>query len=73
MWNSHMVKGVQDISQFSKMQKWLECGDDEREPSDEDVWGIAKPQYAFVDLALWKKQETSRDPKGSQKKKLEKE
>ena len=49
MWNSHMVKGMQDMSQCSKMQKWLECGDDEREPSDEDVWGIAKSQYAFVE------------------------
>ena len=73
MWNSNTVKGMQDISQFPKMQKWLECGDDELEPTDEDVWGIAKSQYTFIDLALWKKQGTLRDPKGSQKKKLEKE
>ena len=55
------------------MKKWLEHGDDEVEPRDEDVWGIAKSQHTFIDLALWKKQGTLRDPGGSQKKKTEKE
>jgi hypothetical protein len=73
MWNSHTVKGMQDISQFPKMQEWLEREDNELEPTDEDVWGVTKSQYTFVDLALWKKQGTLEDPKGSQKKKLEKE
>jgi hypothetical protein len=73
MWNSHTVKGMQDISQFPKMQEWLECEDNELEPTDEDVWGVTKSQYTFVDSALWKKQGTLEDPKGSQKKKLEKE
>ncbi|KIJ89649.1 hypothetical protein K443DRAFT_15908, partial [Laccaria amethystina LaAM-08-1] len=39
MWNSHTVKGMQDISQFPKMQEWLEREDNELEPTDEDVWG----------------------------------
>jgi L-rhamnose mutarotase len=73
MWNSHTVKGMQDIAQFPDMQKWLERGKDELEPTDEEVWGIAKSQYTFVDLGLWKKQGTLKDPRGLQKKKLEKE
>ena len=68
MWNSHTVKGMHDIPQFPKMQRSLEHGDGELEPREEDVWGIAKPQYTFIDLALWKKQGTLRDPGGSQKK-----
>jgi hypothetical protein len=51
----------------------LERGKDELEPTDEEVWGIAKSQYTFVDLGLWKKQGTLKDPRGLQKKKLEKE
>ena len=63
---------MQDIPQFPTMQRWLEGGDGELEPRDEDLWGIAKPEYTFVDLGLWKKQGTLRDPGGSQKKKMEK-
>ena len=73
MWNSHTVKGMQDIPHDPKMQRWLERGDGELEPRDEDVCGIAKSQYTFVDLALWKKQGTLRDPGGSQRKKMEKD
>ncbi|KIJ93234.1 hypothetical protein K443DRAFT_13003 [Laccaria amethystina LaAM-08-1] len=47
------------------MQKWLERGKDELEPTDEDVWGIAKSQYTFVDLGLWKKQGTLKDTRRS--------
>jgi L-rhamnose mutarotase len=65
MWNSHTVKGMQDIAQFPDMQKWLERGKDELEPTDEDVWGIAKSQYTFVDLGLWKKQGTLKDTRRS--------
>ena len=64
---------MQDIPQFPTMQRWLEGGDGELEPRDEDLWGIAKSQYTFIDLALWKKQGTLRDPGGSQKKKMEKD
>jgi hypothetical protein len=38
----------------------------EVEPRDEDEWGVAKPQYMFVDLVLWNKQGTLNDPGGSQ-------
>jgi hypothetical protein len=64
---------MQDISQFPKMQEWLEHEDNELEPTDEDVWGVTKSQYTFVDLALWKKHGTLEDPKGSQKKKGKKD
>jgi hypothetical protein len=40
---------------------------------DMRMWGIAKSQYMFADLAVLKMQGTLKDPGGSQKKKMEKE
>ena len=55
MWTSYVTPAMKDIHDYRIMVEWLERNEDEDEPSDLAVWGIAKQSYNFKDLDIWKR------------------
>ena len=50
-WYQYIRRYFPHVSAYSEMVAWLENA--EGAPSDLEVWGVEKAQYAFVDLDLW--------------------
>lgn len=71
-WGSYVKPAYKDISQFPSMVDWLKRSEDEKEPSDKEVWGVKKNRYTFKDLKQWKAQGKLLDPASPEKKKLDK-
>jgi hypothetical protein len=71
-WSTYVRQAYKDISQFPSMVEWLKRGEDEKEPSDKEVWGVKKDKYTFKDLKQWKTQGKLLFPASPDKKKLDK-
>ena len=52
MWTTYSTPAMKDIHEYRTMLEWLERGEDEDEPSDLAVWGVAKQSYNFKDLDI---------------------
>jgi hypothetical protein len=50
-WYQYIQRYFPRVSAYLEMIAWLENAKDA--PSDLEVWGVEKAQYAFVDLDLW--------------------
>jgi hypothetical protein len=47
-WYDYHRQAFPKVAQYPKMVAWLEGG--EGAPSDEEVWGVVKEKYSFMDL-----------------------
>lgn len=57
-WHSHVTSAFRDIQNYPSMVEWLDREDGDTDPSDLDVWHLAKSHYTFKDLGCWKKEGT---------------